>query len=259
MEAAIGKLLGKMPKDMAERMPFKVAYKQMAGTNHPTIVKNSDHPMYSKVDGGNGGGSGRRAEGTGKDSVNIPKIDWSKYNRVDNYKPTFDTIPDEAYYRLASKHYDEIRSVGMEDIVQVVKNTGLSVEEISAVKQHIFFDSHKIPLNDKSYRVGQFTPDADFGYAWKQAQKEKELTQSQKEWLQQMIKHELTEIKLMKQGYPYKNPGAYNPDSNSFGSKPPGAHDAADPQPKGEFDGAFSYNLKEQGKIEKQLEKEKGE
>ncbi|MEK4058441.1 MULTISPECIES: hypothetical protein [Paenibacillus] len=49
------------------------------------------------------------------------------------------------------------------------------------------------------------------------------------------------------------------PDSNSFGFDPPGAHDAADPQPKGEFDGAFSYNLKEQGKIEKQLEKEKGE
>ncbi|UED73889.1 late control protein [Brevibacillus sp. DP1.3A] len=198
-------------------------------------------------------------EGTVKGPVKIEKIDWSKYNRVDNYKPTFETIFDEANYRLASKHYDEIRSVGMEDIEQVAKNTGLSVEEISAVKQHIFFDSHKIPLNDKSYRVGQFTPDADFGYAWKQAQKEKELTQSQKEWLQQMIKHELTEIKLMKQGYPYKNPGAFNPDSNSFGSKPPGAHDAADPQPKGEFDGAFSYNLKEQGKIEKQLEKEKGE
>ncbi|MEK5237524.1 hypothetical protein NST99_17700 [Paenibacillus sp. FSL L8-0470] len=74
-----------------------------------------------------------------------------------------------------------------------------------------------------------------------------------------MIKHELTEIKLMKQGHPYKNPGAYNPDSNSFGFDPPGAHDAADPQPKGEFDGAFSYNLKEQGKIEKQLENDKGE
>ena len=83
-----------------------------------------------------------KAEGTGKDSVNIPKIDWSKYNRVDNYKPTFDTIPDEAYYRLASKHYDEIRSVGMDDIEQVAKNAGLSVEEIRAVKQHIFFLTH---------------------------------------------------------------------------------------------------------------------
>ncbi|MFB6367907.1 hypothetical protein ACFCP7_28550, partial [Paenibacillus elgii] len=216
-----------------------------------------DNVMKSSS-GGSGGGH-PPSKGTGNAPIELEKIDWSKYNRVDNYKPTFETIFDEANYRLASKHYDEIRSVGMEDIEQVAKNTGLSVEEIRAVKQHIFFDSHKIPLNDKSYRVGQFTPDADFGYAWKQAQKEKELTQSQKEWLQQMIKHELTEIELMKQGYPYKNPGAYNPDSNTFGSKPPGAHDAADPQPKGEFDGAFSYNLKEQGKIEKQLEKEKGE
>ncbi|OKP83237.1 hypothetical protein A3842_09605 [Paenibacillus sp. P3E] len=125
-----------------------------------------------------------------------------------------------------------------------------------------FRDDGKQSLGERiaeSYRVWQFTSDAYFGYAWKQAQKEKELTQSQKEWFQQMIKHELTEIKLMNQGYPYKNPGAYNPYSNSFGSKPPEAHDSADPQPKGEFDGAFSYNLKEQGKIEKQLEKEKGE
>ncbi|MEC0235047.1 hypothetical protein P4H71_11980 [Paenibacillus kribbensis] len=106
----------------------------------PKVSKPKEMPLETK--------------GTGKDSVNILKIDWSKYNRVDNYKPTFDTIPDEAYYRLASKHYDEIRSVGMVDIEQVAKNTGLSVEEISAVKQHIFFDSHKIPLNDKSYRVG---------------------------------------------------------------------------------------------------------
>lgn len=70
-----------------------------------------------------------------------------------------------------------------------------------------------------------------------------------------MFKHELTEIELMKQGYPYKNPGAYNPNSKSFDSYPPGAHDLADPQPRGDFDGAFTYNLKEQGKIEKQLEK----
>ena len=42
----------------------------------------------------------------------------------------------------------------------------------------------------------------------------------------------------------------------TFGDKPPGAHDAADPQPRGEFDGAFKYNLSEQNKIEKQREKE---
>ncbi|WP_405130508.1 hypothetical protein MHB43_23385 [Paenibacillus sp. FSL H8-0317] len=235
-------------------LPNKVEGNSEADTKPPKPPKPEGEQDTNKPKGNTEG-----TEGTGKDSVNIPKIDWSKYNRVDNYKPTFETIPDEANHRLASKHYDEIRSVGMEDIEQVAKNTGLSVEEIRAVKQHIFLDSHKIPLSDKSYRVGHFTPDADFGYAWKQAQKEKALTLSQKEWLQQMIKHELTEIKLMKQGYPYKNPNAYNSDSNTFGSDPPGAHDAAEPQPRGEFDGAFSYNLKEQGKIEKQLEREKGE
>ncbi|MFW5436754.1 late control protein [Paenibacillus apiarius] len=66
LEAAIAKLLGTMPKDLMSSMPFKVAYVQKAGTNQrvPVLVKNSDHPMYSKVEG-SGGGSGRRAEGTG--------------------------------------------------------------------------------------------------------------------------------------------------------------------------------------------------
>ena len=86
LEAAIGKLLGKMPKDMAERMPFKVAYKQMAGTNQrvPTIIKNSDHPMYSKMDGENGGGSGRRAEGTGN---GVPKHNYSASSKNHLIKP----------------------------------------------------------------------------------------------------------------------------------------------------------------------------
>jgi hypothetical protein len=36
----------------------------------------------------------------------------------------------------------------------------------------------------------------------------------------------------------------HNPDSNSFGFDPPGAHDSADPQPKGEFDGRLAIILK---------------
>ncbi|WP_433581731.1 hypothetical protein [Paenibacillus amylolyticus] len=76
---------------------------------------------------------------------------------------------------------------------------------------------------------------------------------------EELAKHELTESEKMKQGYPYKNPGSYQKDSGDYGSDPPGAHDAAEPQPRGKFDRAFSYNLKEQGKIEKQLEREKGE
>lgn len=53
----------------------------------------------------------------------------------------------------------------------------------------------------------------------------------------------------MKQGYPYKDPGSYR--DGDFGSKPPGAHDSPDPQPKGEFLGAFNYLMKNTDKMEK--------
>lgn len=57
--------------------------------------------------------------------------------------------------KAASKDDDDIRSVGMTDIEQVAKNTGMTIEEIRAMKQHMFFDTHKIPLDNQSYRVGQ--------------------------------------------------------------------------------------------------------
>lgn len=41
-------------------------------------------------------------------------------------------------------HHDDIRSVGMTDIEQVAKNTGMTIEEIRAMKQHMFFDTHNI-------------------------------------------------------------------------------------------------------------------
>ncbi|RJG21444.1 deaminase domain-containing protein [Paenibacillus thiaminolyticus] len=123
LEAAIGKLLGKMPKDMADRMPFKVAYMQKAGTNQrvPTIVKNSDHPMYSKMDGGNGGGSGRRAEGTGelnlnKVKKNTPGIGGELYRRSQELR---DLLP------------EEIRDIG---------NFGLARVEIPGLKKE--FKAH---------------------------------------------------------------------------------------------------------------------
>lgn len=184
-----------------------------------------------------------RPEGTGKGSVNIPKIDWSKYKRIDDYKPTFRDKYAEIEYKAASKDYDDIRSVGMTDIEQVAKNTGMTVEEIKAMKQHMFFDTHNIPLDNQSYRVGHFTPDLEVGFIWKVAQKG-ELNPKQKKWFQELAKHELTESEKMKKGYPYKNPGAYQKDSGDFGSDPPGAHDVASAQPDFELPGAYEYYSK---------------
>ena len=132
LEAAIGKLLGKMPKDMAERMPFKVAYKQMAGTNQrvPTIIKNSDHPMYSKMDGENGGGSGRRAKGTGelnlnKVKKNTPGIGGELYRRSQELR---DLLP------------EEIRDIG---------NFGLARVEIPGLKKEFKAHSQIQDANQK--------------------------------------------------------------------------------------------------------------
>lgn len=173
----------------------------------------------------------------------LKKVDWNEYKRVDDYKPTFIDKFQEKEYKAASKDYDNIRSVGMTDIERVAKNTGMTIEEIKAMKQHMFFDTHKIPLDSQSYRVGHFTPDLDIGFIWKEAQKG-ELDPKQKKWFQELAKHELTESEKMKQGYPYKNPGSYQKDSDDFGSNPPGAHDVASNQPSFELPGAYEYYSK---------------
>ena len=186
------------------------------------------------------------SEGTGNVPESIPtlkKVDWNEYKRVDDYKPTFMDEFQEKEYKAASKDYDDIRSVGMTDIEQVAKNTGMIIEEIRAMKQHMFFDTHNIPLDNQSYRVGHFTPDLEVGFIWKEAQKG-ELDPKQKKWFQELAKHELTESEKMKQGYPYKNPGSYQKDSDDFGSDPPGAHDVASDQPSFELPGAYDYYSK---------------
>ncbi|WP_185746402.1 late control protein [Brevibacillus sp. AG162] len=216
------------------------------------LVPDTGRPMSFSL-GGNGGGghnnnhgNNRNNEGTGNVPESIPtlkKVDWNEYKRVDDYKPTFMDEFQEKEYKAASKDYDDIRSVGMTDIEQVAKNTGMTIEEIRAMKQHMFFDTHKIPLDNQSYRVGHFTPDLEVGFIWKEAQKG-ELNPKQKKWFQELAKHELTESEIMKQGYPYKNPGSYQKDSDDFGSDPPGAHDVASDQPSFELPGAYDYYSK---------------
>ncbi|MUG44171.1 hypothetical protein [Paenibacillus woosongensis] len=105
----------------------------------------------------------------------------------------------------------------------------------------MFFDTHHIPLDNKSYRIGQFSPIYEVGYAWELAQKQV-LTPKQKEFFQQLARHEITESELMKKGHPYKDPDSFN--GNEFKSDPKGAHDLAPPPPTIEFDGAFSYFMK---------------
>ena len=168
---------------------------------------------------------------------------------IDKFVIDYKDVPHSAFLRvfmLGVKKYkvnDDIRSVGMTDIEQVAKNTGMTIEEIRAMKQHMFFDTHKIPLDNQSYRVGIFTPDSVVRFIWKQAQKRWAGSKTKK-WFQELAKHELTESEKMKQGYPYKNPGSYQKDSDDFGSDPPGAHDVASDQPSFELPGAFDYYSK---------------
>ena len=97
-----------------------------------------------------------------------------------------------------------------------------------------------MPLANYSYRIGSFTPDIEIGFIQKMAQKG-ELNSKQKQWLQEIAQHELTESELMKHGHPYKDPDQYSLKWDRFDSKPPGAHDLASQQPKFELPGSYDY------------------
>ncbi|WP_244297255.1 hypothetical protein [Brevibacillus antibioticus] len=139
LQKEVDKLLKQMGNMLGGVAVFREAY---SGQYRYYFVRHDD------LVGGNGGGGGnhRRSdngnEGTGNVPESIPtlkKVDWNEYKRVDDYKPTFIDEFQEKEYKAALKDYDDSRSVGMTDmtdIEQVAKNTGMTIEEIRAMKQH---------------------------------------------------------------------------------------------------------------------------
>ncbi|WP_334073527.1 MULTISPECIES: hypothetical protein [Paenibacillus] len=85
-----------------------------------------------KKDKDQGDGNKDGVEGTGEFT---PYTDGMR-----KYIP--EPAPGDGYQALLEKYYIEIRKVGLDDVVTVAKNTGLTEQEVINMKKHVFLDLH---------------------------------------------------------------------------------------------------------------------
>ena len=137
----------------------------------------------------------------------------------------------------AEKAYQSIREARMVDVATVAENTGLSLQEVSTLKKHLFFGRHEYPIDGTTVMRARFVADHEIGYAWATAAKGP-LTEGQSAWFKQLARHELAERGFMAKGVPYLQREAWT--GSSFGTTPPGAHNLAPKPPSTSFPG---YNL----------------
>ena len=140
--------------------------------------------------------------------------------------------------------YNAIRNSGLDDIADVARNTGLSIDEVTELKKHLFLVKHQLPMEGGYVsKLDYFTADEEIAYAWSQAQI-KDLSPSQKSWFRQLCDHELEERKLMYGDNPimYRNIDSWN--GTKYTDTPPGAHDLASAQPEfGTFEGFEEFSI----------------
>lgn len=107
-----------------------------------------------------------------------------------------------------------------------------------ALKKHIFYGKHSLPLADgQGMELRRFSAHDEIAYAWQLAMKG-ELSDAQKGWFRTLADHELAERAFMAQGIPYHTLESYNPSTDMFERIPAGAHDLAPPHaPYGSFPG----------------------
>jgi len=131
---------------------------------------------------------------------------------------------------------DRMRLTGLDkkELETISKNTGLSLDEVTAMKKHLFLTKHTnlVDENGKYYYEGYFTPDINVAYGWGKALST-ELPPAEKAWYRELADHELAESKLMQEGMPIRKIESFKDGKPSDGN-PPGAHDLAPPQP-GDF------------------------
>jgi hypothetical protein len=119
-----------------------------------------------------GGGDGLITGASGA----IPRDDWK---RMDEH---------------AALYYDEIRRRAG-DVIVIAENTGFSVNEVEAVKQHIFFN--KYPLGEDELR--RFDPSYDISVSWQRLIDGKNIHEMDIV----LLRHELLEHEHMLRGMPY--------------------------------------------------------
>ena len=133
---------------------------------------------------------------------------------------------------VAESAYGSIRALGLSDISTVAKNTGLTTEQITNLKNHLFLERHLIAQKGGLLKkLEYFTADDEIAYAWQCAQKG-ELSTAQKDWFQKLANHELTERSYMQQGMEYRTLESWDTVNKTFKYDPiNNAHDKAPRQP----------------------------
>jgi WXG100 family type VII secretion target len=206
-------------------MAFQMVRGSMPGRKGPFHLPSS-HPTVAKMKA--------NVANAEKASVN------NKIHEVNpSHKFTGSGMKD--YDKVAEMEYEFIRQTKMHDIKDVAANTGLSVDEIRAMKKHLFFGKHQVPQpGGKEFKMERFIADDEIAYAWKTAQKG-ELSVEQKSWFKQLADHELVERKLMAEGQKYRTLESWNPITGRYDGFPPGAHENAPKQPRASFPGYEEY------------------
>ncbi len=96
----------------------------------------------------------------------------------------------------AKLYYEEIRR-RTGDVSAIAKNSGLSVEDITKIKQHMFFNKYDLGQNEPTV----FDPSYDMAESWQRLIDGKGILEMDGI----MLKHELMEYELMnEQGLDYK-------------------------------------------------------
>lgn len=115
----------------------------------------------------------------------------------------------------AIRYYDSIRK-RKSDCINIAKNTGLTLEQVSLVKSHIFYTYHNL---DSGFR--QFYPSYEMAESWRRLSgKDARLIQSHDLTL---LRHELLEISFIWKGCSQKEAHTqasivynYQVESNAF-------------------------------------------
>ena len=132
------------------------------------------------------------------DIINIPPNSWRRGEKMTDYiTGASGAIPRDDLVKMdehAARYYEEIRK-RTGDIGSIAENTGFSLEEIKIIKEHIFINEHE--LGDDKFE--RFYPNYDMAISWQRLIEGKNI----QEMDIMLLKHELMEYGLMKQGLLY--------------------------------------------------------
>ncbi|PWW44891.1 WXG100 family type VII secretion target [Paenibacillus pabuli] len=158
--------------------------------------------------GGSGGGKPERGE-KGSDNKEIAFItDPTEMKR-------YITPPKDGFQAFLERNYIEIRTKGIEDVPIVAKNTGLTEEQVTNMKRHLFLTTYNLSIEGKPYKENYFQADGDIAYAWKKAQNGA-LNEAEKDWFRTLANHELREKELMGEGMPLRDRTTWNAELETF-------------------------------------------